>query len=325
MHRRTTEGTGHGCATFRPVAQQASTVGRLDFRRPSWQACPMLLLIPGPVTTRPEVREALRYDFAPWDNDFRPLYAGVRERVLRIAGGVPGEHATLPLQGCGHFITEAAIRTFIPLGGKLLIPGTGSYADRMIRLAREAGRIPGCTTGLPLCSDRSRCRGVGAESRTPDQPRRPGLQRDRQRHRPRSGRDRRRRAKARTTAAARCGVGIRRVAAGPFGAAGNRLCRLHLEQVPGGCAGPGVRRGAHRSRRGLRRQCRKLVARPVQHLRPRAAQRLGQLPLYPAGAGAERVQRGARPLSMPKAASPRGSPATPRTCERCTTACAVSA
>ena len=83
----------------------------------------MLLLIPGPVTTRPEVREALRYDFAPWDNDFRPLYAGIRERVLRIAHGVPGEHATLPLQGCGHFITEAAIRTFVPLGAQAADPG----------------------------------------------------------------------------------------------------------------------------------------------------------------------------------------------------------
>ena len=102
----------------------------------------MLLLIPGPVTTRPEVRDALRHDFAPWDNDFRPLYAGIRERVLRIASGVSGEHATLPLQGCGHFITEASVRTFVPLGRKLLIPATGSYADRMIRLAREAGRIP---------------------------------------------------------------------------------------------------------------------------------------------------------------------------------------
>src|SRR5690242_1697570 len=110
----------------------------------------MLLLIPGPVTTRPEVREAMRYDFAPWDNDFRPLYAGVRERVLHIAHGIPGEHATLPLQGCGHFITEAAIRTFVPSGGKLLIPGTGAYADRMIRLAREAGRIPAV---LPVPSD----------------------------------------------------------------------------------------------------------------------------------------------------------------------------
>jgi 2-aminoethylphosphonate-pyruvate transaminase len=107
----------------------------------------MLLLIPGPVTTRPEVREALRYDFAPWDNDFRPLYAGIRERLLRIAHGVPGEHATLPLQGCGHFITEASVRTFVPPGRKLLIPATGSYADRMTRLTREAGRIP---VPLPL-------------------------------------------------------------------------------------------------------------------------------------------------------------------------------
>jgi 2-aminoethylphosphonate-pyruvate transaminase len=107
----------------------------------------MLLLIPGPVTTRPEVREALSHDFAPWDNDFRPLLAEIRERVLHIAHGVPGQHATLPLQGCGHFITEAAIRTFVPLGHKLLIPATGSYADRMVRLAREAGRIP---VSLPL-------------------------------------------------------------------------------------------------------------------------------------------------------------------------------
>ena len=43
------------------------------------------------------------------------------------------------------------MRTFIPLGGKLLIPATGAYADRMVRLAREAGRVP---VPLPL-SDRS--------------------------------------------------------------------------------------------------------------------------------------------------------------------------
>jgi 2-aminoethylphosphonate-pyruvate transaminase len=110
--------------------------------RPALQVFSMLLLIPGPVTTRPEVREALRYDFAPWDDDFRPLYAGVRERVLRIARGNPGEHVTLPLQGCGHFITEAAVRTFVPAGRKLLIPATGSYADRMTRLTHEAGRVP---------------------------------------------------------------------------------------------------------------------------------------------------------------------------------------
>jgi 2-aminoethylphosphonate-pyruvate transaminase len=102
----------------------------------------MLLLIPGPVTTRPEVRAALGHDIAPWDNDFRPLVAGLRERLLRIAHGTPGQHTVLQLQGCGHFITEAAVRSFIPPGGKLLIPATGSYSDRMVRLAREAGRVP---------------------------------------------------------------------------------------------------------------------------------------------------------------------------------------
>ncbi len=101
----------------------------------------MLLLIPGPVVTRPEVRAALAHDFAPWDNDFRPLYAGLRERLLAIAGGIPETHATLPLQGCGHFAVEATVRGFVPPGGKLLVPTTGAYADRMIRLAREAGRL----------------------------------------------------------------------------------------------------------------------------------------------------------------------------------------
>jgi 2-aminoethylphosphonate-pyruvate transaminase len=102
----------------------------------------MLLLIPGPVTTRPEVRAAMTQDLAPWDNDFRDFLSALRGKVLRIAGGIPDMHATLPLQGCGHFITEAAIRTFLPPGGKLLIPATGSYADRMIRLTRAAGRVP---------------------------------------------------------------------------------------------------------------------------------------------------------------------------------------
>jgi 2-aminoethylphosphonate-pyruvate transaminase len=102
----------------------------------------MLLLIPGPVTTRPEVRQALAQDFAPWDNDFRYFLARLRTRVLHLAGGTEDQHATLPLQGCGHFIAEAALRTFVPPGGRILIPATGAYADRMIRLAREAGRVP---------------------------------------------------------------------------------------------------------------------------------------------------------------------------------------
>ena len=101
----------------------------------------MLLLIPGPVTTHDRVRAAAAQDYAPWDNDFRAVVVRIRERVLSIAGGKPGEHTALTLQGCGHFAMEAVCRTFLPQGGRLLLPITGQYADRLGRVATEAGRI----------------------------------------------------------------------------------------------------------------------------------------------------------------------------------------
>lgn len=101
----------------------------------------MLLLIPGPVQTRPEVKAAMARDIAPWDLDFQAVYARIRERIVGVAGGTPGIHATLPIQGAGHFVTEAAIRSFVAPGAKVLIPMNGAYAQRMARLAREAGRM----------------------------------------------------------------------------------------------------------------------------------------------------------------------------------------
>ncbi len=100
----------------------------------------MILLIPDPVTTRPEVRAAAARDYAPWDLEFRTLVAGLAESIRSIAGGRIGEHVALPLPGCGHFAMEAAIRTLVAPGRRLLLPMTGQYADRIARLARESGR-----------------------------------------------------------------------------------------------------------------------------------------------------------------------------------------
>jgi 2-aminoethylphosphonate-pyruvate transaminase len=106
----------------------------------------MLLLIPGPVTTHPDVRAAANRDIAPWDQDARAEIGVLLARLRRLAGGRESEHIALPLPGSGHFTVEAAIRTFVPAehdhgaAGGILIPATGQYADRMVRLAREAGR-----------------------------------------------------------------------------------------------------------------------------------------------------------------------------------------
>lgn len=100
----------------------------------------MLLLTPGPVQTHPSVRAAMDEDIAPWDAEFRPFYTSLRERLRDLAGGVEGVHATLPLQGSGHMILEAALRTYVAPGATLLVPMNGEYAVRIARLAREAGR-----------------------------------------------------------------------------------------------------------------------------------------------------------------------------------------
>ena len=69
------------------------------------------------------------------------LPRGAAVEAGTLAGGTPGVHATLPIQGAGHFVSEAALRTFVAPGAKVLIPMNGAYAQRMARLAREAGRI----------------------------------------------------------------------------------------------------------------------------------------------------------------------------------------
>ncbi|MDE2333220.1 MAG: aminotransferase class V-fold PLP-dependent enzyme [Rhodospirillales bacterium] len=102
----------------------------------------MKLLIPGPVTTHPDVRAAMAVDIAPWDNEVRPVFARIRTRLLALGGGVPATHAALPIQGSGHFGMEAALRSLLRPGERILIPMTGAYADRMARLARAAGREP---------------------------------------------------------------------------------------------------------------------------------------------------------------------------------------
>lgn len=96
------------------------------------------LLTPGPLTTSPEVKQAMLHDFGSRDEGFIAINRGVRERLVRIAGG--GEDfVCVPLQGSGTFVVEAMIGNFVPADGKLLVLINGAYGHRIAKIAGYYG------------------------------------------------------------------------------------------------------------------------------------------------------------------------------------------
>jgi 2-aminoethylphosphonate-pyruvate transaminase len=79
-------------------------------------------------------------DWGSWDADFRAMTAGLRRRLLEIAGDTAGEYDCVPLQGSGTFSVEAAIGTLVPRDGKLLVPNNGAYCARIVRICGYLGR-----------------------------------------------------------------------------------------------------------------------------------------------------------------------------------------
>lgn len=108
---------------------------------------PPLLLTPGPLTTAEATRRAMLRDWGSRDRDFIALNARVRDGLLAVANGAP-THTTVPLQGSGTFIVEAALCTLVPHRGatgdkadaKLLILSNGAYGQRMARICEVAER-----------------------------------------------------------------------------------------------------------------------------------------------------------------------------------------
>lgn len=99
-----------------------------------------LLLTPGPLTTTERTRAAMSRDWGSRDGDFIATSERVRARLLPLAGAAPGTHALIPLQGSGTFAVEAALQTFVPRDGRLLVLANGAYGHRIAEIARLIGR-----------------------------------------------------------------------------------------------------------------------------------------------------------------------------------------
>jgi 2-aminoethylphosphonate-pyruvate transaminase len=65
------------------------------------------LLTPGPLTTAESTRLAMLHDWGSRDSAFIAMTERVRRRLAEIAGG--GDLVSVPLQGSGTFVVEAAL------------------------------------------------------------------------------------------------------------------------------------------------------------------------------------------------------------------------
>ncbi len=98
-----------------------------------------ILLTPGPLTTSAETKAAMLADWGSWDSAFNELTASVCRDLVAIVNA-QAEHVCIPLQGSGTFAVEAAIGTFVPRNGKVLVPDNGAYCKRIAKILAYMGR-----------------------------------------------------------------------------------------------------------------------------------------------------------------------------------------
>ncbi len=92
-----------------------------------------ILLTPGPLTTSAATKSAMLSDWGSWDGAFNELTASVCRDLVAIVDA-QDDHVCVPLQGSGTFAVEAALGTFVPRRGKVLVPDNGSYCKRIVRI-----------------------------------------------------------------------------------------------------------------------------------------------------------------------------------------------
>ena len=95
---------------------------------------PYLLLTPGPLSTSPTVKETMLKDWCTWDNDYNDLVQEIRKEIVKLASK-SHEYTSVLMQGSGTFCVEAALGTFIPRNGKLLVLANGAYGERIAKIA----------------------------------------------------------------------------------------------------------------------------------------------------------------------------------------------
>src|SRR5437868_6522268 len=94
-----------------------------------------VLFTPGPLTTSLSVKQAMLHDAGSWHFEFNHLVAGVRNRLLDLAGvGRESRWEAILLQGSGTYGVEAVFQTCVPPHGKVAVLTNGAYGNRIVQM-----------------------------------------------------------------------------------------------------------------------------------------------------------------------------------------------
>ena len=99
-----------------------------------------VLLNPGPSTTTDTVKMAqVVPDICPREKEFRSIMAPMREDLVRIVHGNPGEYTSVLFCGSGTICIDIALNSLLDAGKKAFVINNGSYSQRAVDVCRAYG------------------------------------------------------------------------------------------------------------------------------------------------------------------------------------------
>jgi len=92
---------------------------------------------PGPVDVHPEIARAMAEPtMCHREPEFSDLLEAVQGNALAVAGADPDRFAALVITGSGTAANEAVLCSAVHAGGRVLVPSTGEFGERLARISR---------------------------------------------------------------------------------------------------------------------------------------------------------------------------------------------
>lgn len=109
-----------------------------------------VLLNPGPATTTETVKAAqIVPDICPREHEFGELMRGVAHDLVRVVHGEDAGYEAILFCGSGTVCIDAALSSFLPQEGRVLVVNNGAYSHRAVEVCEYYG-LPYDELRLPI-------------------------------------------------------------------------------------------------------------------------------------------------------------------------------